>query len=369
MKFLFVVQGEGRGHFTQALTMEQMLRRNGHVVTEVLVGKSRNRALPAFFTRNMMVPIRVFASPNFLPTAKEQRPNLGRSVIYNVLKTPEFLRSMAFIRNRIRASEADVVVNFYELLTGLTYGLFRPEAPCLCIGHQYLFLHPQFEFPEGHRVQQGLLRFFTRLTSWGCQARLALSFRRMEDCPGKHLYVIPPLLRREVTGMEHTAFKGKHILGYVVNAGFADGVREYHRMHPDQPLHFFWDREDERVDDTLSFHHISDVKFLEYMRTCKAYATTAGFESVCEAMYLGKPVQMIPVHVEQECNAHDAERAGAGWEVENFSLDTLAERASSFTANNRFPYWVRGCEARLIGLLEDLQLRPLFRPHFSPVWR
>lgn len=25
MKFLFIVQGEGRGHFTQAITLEEML--------------------------------------------------------------------------------------------------------------------------------------------------------------------------------------------------------------------------------------------------------------------------------------------------------------------------------------------------------
>ena len=49
MKFLFIVQGEGRGHFTQAITLEDMLLRNGHEVVEVLVGKSSSRTLPGFF--------------------------------------------------------------------------------------------------------------------------------------------------------------------------------------------------------------------------------------------------------------------------------------------------------------------------------
>ena len=40
MKFLFIVQGEGRGHFTHAITLEDMLLRNGHQVVELLVGKS-----------------------------------------------------------------------------------------------------------------------------------------------------------------------------------------------------------------------------------------------------------------------------------------------------------------------------------------
>lgn len=51
------------------------------------------------------------------------------------------------------------------------------------------------------------------------------------------------------------------------------------------------------------------------MAGCRAYATTAGFESICEAMYLGKPVLMVPAHIEQDCNAHDAMRAGAGLSV------------------------------------------------------
>ena len=34
MKFLFIVQGEGRGHLTQAITLEEILRRNGHEVVE-----------------------------------------------------------------------------------------------------------------------------------------------------------------------------------------------------------------------------------------------------------------------------------------------------------------------------------------------
>lgn len=57
MKFLFIVQGEGRGHLTQAITLEEMLLRNGHEVVEVLVGKSSSRTLPGFFNRNIHAPV------------------------------------------------------------------------------------------------------------------------------------------------------------------------------------------------------------------------------------------------------------------------------------------------------------------------
>lgn len=68
MKVLFIVQGEGRGHLTQAITLEEILRRNGHEVVEVLVGKSNTRRLPGFFNRSIQAPVKRFLSPNFLPT-------------------------------------------------------------------------------------------------------------------------------------------------------------------------------------------------------------------------------------------------------------------------------------------------------------
>ena len=49
MKFLFIVQGEGRGHLTQAITLEEILLRNDHEVVEVLVGKEQFAAFAGIF--------------------------------------------------------------------------------------------------------------------------------------------------------------------------------------------------------------------------------------------------------------------------------------------------------------------------------
>lgn len=121
MKFLFIVQGEGRGHLTQAITLESILRRSGHEVVEVLVGKSESRRLPGFFNRSIQAPIKQFVSPNFLPTHNNKRVNLTRSVLYNLMKLPTYAESIRFIYRRICETKADMVINFYELLTGLTY--------------------------------------------------------------------------------------------------------------------------------------------------------------------------------------------------------------------------------------------------------
>nr|WP_302828648.1 glycosyltransferase family protein [uncultured Bacteroides sp.] len=359
MKVLFIVQGEGRGHLTQAITMEELLRRNGHEVVEVLVGKSNSRRLPGFFNRSIQAPVKRFLSPNFLPTPANKRVSISRSIAYNLVKIPTFLKSMHYIHRRIEDSGAELVINFYELLTGLTYFLKRPSVPQISIGHQYLFLHHDFKFPDKNKYSLWLLRFFTRLTCLGAQEKLALSFREMEDDEDARIRVVPPLLRREVLCCE--SVNGDYLHGYMVNAGFGENVADWHNKHPEVPLHFFWDKPEEeeecRVDDTLSFHQLDDVKFLHYMAGCKAYATTAGFESVCEAMYLGKPLLMVPAHIEQDCNAYDAARTGAGIIADEFDLGKLLHFSKNYQVNTIFRQWVRSCDWRILRRIEmDMSL-------------
>ena len=74
MKILFIIQGEGRGHLTQALSLRQKLTDEGHQVVGVLVGKSPARRLPDFFSKKIEAPVYPFESPNFLPSAQNKQP-------------------------------------------------------------------------------------------------------------------------------------------------------------------------------------------------------------------------------------------------------------------------------------------------------
>ena len=90
------------------------------------------------------------------------------------------------------------------------------------------------------------------------------------------------------------------------------------------------------------------------MAGCSAYASTAGFESICEAMYLGKPVLMVPAHIEQDCNAHDAVRSGAGIMSDSFELESLLRFSETYCPNREFIYWARSSERHIIDELEKL---------------
>ena len=354
MKYLFIVQGEGRGHLTQAITLEKMLIRHGHQVVGILVGKSKSRHLPDFFTKGVQAPVHQFLSINFLPSAANRKPNMVKSIAYNIAVAPKYISSMNYIRKTIASCGADVVVNFYELLTGLTYMLFRVPVPQICIGHQYLFLHKDFIMPNKAFGGYGWLRFFTRVTAIGANKYLALSFRKMRDLPSRKLRVVPPLLRKEV--LETVPVKGDYIHGYMLNSGFADDVMAWHKIHPEVKLKFFWDKDTDtpvtEIDPTLSFHTLDDTEFLRQMAGCMAYASTAGFESVCEAIYLEKPVLMVPSHIEQDCNAFDAMKSGAGVSADKFDLSLLLDFTKGFIPDKEFGQWARSAEAVIINELE-----------------
>jgi hypothetical protein len=124
-------------------------------------------------------------------------------------------------------------------------------------------------------------------------------------------------------------------------------------------LHCFWDRPGakpvEHHDETLTFHQLDDAKFLSLMARCRGVVSTAGFESVAEAMYLGKPVQVVPVegHFEQLCNAHDTVRARAGVRSRRFDIDRLqAFRSRRSPDASTFRQWVEQSRTRFVHEIE-----------------
>ena len=375
MRYVFIVQGEGMGHLTQAMSMERLLRENGHVVAAIMVGKSPSRRLPSFFQESVKAPVEMFESFNFVPSSSNRKASSLKTGLYNILNMAKFLPSIKGIADRLHEIAPDVVVNFYDILGTFGYKKSRINAPMVCVGHQFVFLHRDFKFPSrgysGHRA----LNFFTNMVAWGAAKILALSFRPMPADPGRKIRVVPPLLRPAVLGLRRASGEddpsvrdGGYVHGYLLNAGFSQDVMDWHHAHPDVPLRFFWDRAEDApvkvVDDTLTFYYLDDKEFLRQMAGCHAYASTAGFESVCEAMYLGKPLLVVPSHVEQKCNAYDVTEGygmmsggrSSGKEIPRpavssdcFDLDLLLHFADSeFVADESFPAWARSADSAFL---------------------
>jgi uncharacterized protein (TIGR00661 family) len=353
MKYILAVQGEGRGHMTQALSMYDMLIEQGHTVCAVILGSSGTRDVPQFFFNKIKAPVYQLQSPNFVADKNNKSVNVPKSVIHNFKKLKTFRKSLRTIDALVKEHQPDVILNFFDLLIGLYYRFYKPSARMICIAHQYIYFHPDFEFPSGRWLDKAAIKFYTRLTATRSSKNLALSFYKIHT-HNDDVIVVPPLLRKEIFDLvpKHDDF----YLVYLVNKGYFEEVLEWHKSNPEINVHCFTDQPETiyssyTFDQTKLFvHAINDKLFLEMMSKARGLASTAGFESVCEAMYLGKPVLMVPIqgHYEQFCNSRDAYKAGAGIFADKFDLSKLASFSSTFDGSNTwFKNWVANAKHRI----------------------
>jgi uncharacterized protein (TIGR00661 family) len=171
----------------------------------------------------------------------------------------------------------------------------------------------------------------------------------MEDFAREKVKVVPPLLRSEVFDIEPE--NKNYILAYMVNSGYGEDIIKWHETNKSLHLHCFWDKAG--VDDNfmphenITFHKLNDKIFLQYMKDCAGYVSTAGFESICEAMYLGKPVMMVPTEgqFEQTCNAIDAVKSKAGISSTEFDISKLVEYLPKHqSVKEEFGSWISQAE-------------------------
>ena len=169
---------------------------------------------------------------------------------------------------------------------------------------------------------------------------------------------MPPLLRPGLD--ELSPGDDGHLLAYALNPGYGALLAEWQRRHPDVRVHCYLDGGAaalrEAPQDGFHCHALDDDGFLKHLASCRAYVGSAGFESICEAFYLGKPVLAVPTagHYEQTLNGWDAQRIGAARVGSYDDLDRFwAEPpVPSLAAVRDFRDWVALAPQTIVELVE-----------------
>lgn len=359
MRFLFLVQGEGRGHMTQAIVLSKILSSSGHEVVHTFIGQSDRRVIPTYFIEQIDSIVEALPSPNFILDAKNKSLDLTKSITYNSLLGLRFKKSLEKIHLKVKETKPDAVINFYDILGGIFFQFYNTKnVKHICIGRQFLTNHPAFPFAPGRYIEKSLFLLNNKITSQNCDKFLALSFRPYEPLEFKNTVVVPPLIKDEIKLKNATS--EDFILGYMVNDGYAEELISFHKKNKEQKVRCFWDRKDMpetySPHENLFFHTINNDLFLDLMKRCKGYISTAGFESICEALYLQKPVLMIPVagQYEQACNAIDAEFVGAGMQAPYFDPSLLLDILPNYAPKNNYRSWVNNAESIFLKELTNL---------------
>lgn len=347
--YSIIIQGEGKGHFSQASTFIGNLGDNAKV-KRVYLGRSFFQKQAAYLHSLSNIQVKKFYSPNFIRTSNKKGIRIFPSLILNMLLAPVYIFEACRIRVLIKRDRSSFIYNFYDPIGALALRSWKKKgAERVIISHHFYLSHPDFIHPHGMEKSFFWLQFMNRFMLRSADRIQALSFRKGETF--RKIEVIPPLIDRRIKEIDRQS--GKRDLCYFLNPGFVTEMMEYYRNNPGLEADIFAEiggkadfgmdalsGADEGIYEQVKIHSPSREAFIECMKKCNRIVATAGFDLVAEAFYLGIPIFLIPAenHYEQYCNALDASRTGMAFQLD--SISDFVEVDFIPVGNNKFREWV-----------------------------
>ena len=304
---------------------------------------------PDYFRDAFGEKLEIFHSPYLLRTPNRKGIYVGRTILFNLVRSFAYLIEVRRIRKKINELGPDVVFNLYDLVGALALRRISPGIRRIGISHQF-FLHLDgYRCPGGSTLHRRLLALHTRLVMGSCDRVLALSFR--ESAGNERITVVPPLIRRKVRELSYRP--GERYLAYLLTGGFFFDLILLSREYPGLEADVFTGLTTEmELPPGIRLYRPDQELFLEKLSVCRAVITTSGFDTVAEAAFLGIPLAVIPVqnHYEQWCNSYDVEASGIGIRAtrpdasmldrlrptENMNYREWASRAGELLLKNAF---------------------------------
>ncbi len=287
---------------------------------------------------------------------KNNRSVSNAATLFGVVKNlPKYRRILRQLDAIVKEAQPDMIINFFEPIAAFYAITRRKRPPMVAIGHQFMFQHESYIHTPKMWKQQLSMRIYTWILG-ARTSKLALSLYEAADLPAKRIIVGPPILRKQLFGLESNP-NGDFVLIYLLNHGYATQIIEWSDRNPQVKLHCFYDKPEAPPEfqhsPSLTFHRLDGEKFLKMMAECRHVVCTAGFESVSEAAWLGKPLFLVPVenHVEQQVNALDAQQFGIGIAETTFNLDRLRELPDRLPTE-KFRRWVASAPQKLFAVIE-----------------
>lgn len=334
-RIVYALSGQGRGHTSRVMAVSDELRERGHDIRFCCGGTAeeilRERGEDVLHVPALRQVMRGNAVRHGATIAENWR---------TVLHAPAIIRRLA---DDFRAWNPDLLITDFEA--------FSPRAarqagvPVLSFNHQQVVTETRYPLPKTCFLQATVTRTAVRCIAPSDPAHVLLtSFFFPPLRQPDQTTLVPPIIRREVQALNPT--KGEHVLVYYNQTEGADHVLDAlagtdasfvaYNFEPDTPARY----------PNVVFKQPSLTTFLDDLARSRAVLCTAGFTLISEALYLGKPLLVVPNRgiFEQTINALFLEREGLGEAIHDRPL--VADDVRGFL--DRLPTYrarLRGREA------------------------
>lgn len=302
MRIAYGVMGYGRGHAMRTLSVLPALMQR-HEVTVFTAGDAYPVLAPQAPTvRIPMIGYR-YGDDGSHSALKTVAGNLGPMADL-LLRGP----GMEQVEREFRARGIDLVISDSEAWTHRAAQ--RLGIPRISFDHVGILAYCKPHFPPDlwHLGMRDALGYRAAM---GVPERILISsfYEAEPKVPG--VRIVGPMLRDEV--LRAKPERGEFLLAYF-NKGqhqYLPNIDRALRLL-DIPVVIYGTPHRGRVEN-LDFRAPSNTGFVHDLAQCRAVLSTAGNQTIGEAIHLGKPILAVPEDAfEQRLNAHLIERMGVG---------------------------------------------------------
>ncbi|HTP24358.1 MAG TPA: glycosyltransferase family protein [Anaeromyxobacteraceae bacterium] len=304
MRIAYGVFGYGRGHATRAMGVLPELTKRHQVL--LLAGGDAHETLAPVHPVISIPTLRYAYAGSKMSAPETLRQNY--SVVKDLLLRGEDMRHvvdlLAAFKPHVAICDADPFTHRAAACLGV---------PRISFDHFGILAHCRPYVPMRYRV--AALRdvlAYRLLVGWPERAIVSSFYSAPTSRSGA--ICVGPLLRDDLFAAKPT--KGDHLLVYL-NQGryqYTPQMEGALRAHGGPVL--VYGTGEEKADGAITYRRAGSSRFIEDMASCRAVICTAGNQIVGEAVYLGKPLLVLPEEsTEQRVNACAVERLGIGEQV------------------------------------------------------
>lgn len=305
-RIIYALTSQGRGHSSRVTAMAEALEARGHELLFCAGGEARELLVEQ--GREVVdVPVLRHLMHN-------NEIRLWTSLASMSMQTLRTLDVTAPLAARFRAFTPDLLISDFEAYS--IRAAKRIGLPLMCFNHQQVLTHTRYQVPQRYAWDAWVARLVVNTAMPRRPEHVLISsffYPPLRD--SKSATLVAPILRRAVREISPTT--GEHVLVYHNDPTGIVGLLEAMSAIPRQRFvayNFAISAEAEARYPNVEFKRPDVEGFLADLASARAVVSTAGFTLISEALYLGKPMLLMPNGgiFEQTLNALYLEREGLG---------------------------------------------------------
>lgn len=275
MKILFGIQATGNGHISRSTEIYKLLKQNPDVTQlDVLISGGKAK---------MSLPFEVNYEYKGLSFYYGKK---GKISVLKSIGKAGFL-SIAAALWKVPFREYDLIISDFEPIT--LWGAKIAGVKRVGIGNMYSMSSKKFPKTKGRRVTNMIARMMCPTKN-----KIAMHFQKFDD------FIYYPIIRSEIRDVL-PADKG-FTLVYLNSFSDAEIMECLVRPEFEQRRFIIYSKE---AVDSFEYRNcevkpLNNETFIQDIGNCSGVITAGGFQTISEALYLGKKLLVIPIKKQSE---------------------------------------------------------------------